>query len=554
MLDKLDSVIRYAAPDNWVAVFGPVPDKALRADLAKAAQARPSARKLRDGMAISVPIGPELWLFWLLAEVPPVSELAAVMSRLQDLSRGLQRLLDDGAPVAAERLVDEQRSAAARPAADGPRSAVEGVAGLTARLKTALGGQARPKQALVAASLLDLLVEAGAIEGGMLLEFTAKGVRRHWLSDSRYRSHAAELRLVAQGLRTAENRALVVRASGESAEHLDAALLARQFGSQTLAGLLPGTGSHGYGLCAFGAAEDSFTLLSGALDLATMLAPPRPLAAERRRWLRRGLIWALLAAAAIWLALPAPIAVTATGEAIAQDTTVLAMPSDGFLKQIHVRPGDRVARGDLLAEFDSPSLRDMLAEEQLNATVETLSAQAALAENRYSDYQISTERLKIVTTRIAQIADRIAGLSVLATVDGEVIEAMPDSITGAFARTGDRIVAIQTSDAMRMKLTFARLDARLVLPDMTGAAYFRGTAGQSFKLRVLTRATVREDPQTGTEAIEAIAEIADPQGVIAGMSGVANLDGPRAPRIVSYGRYAYEFIRKISWTSLGLKL
>ena len=546
MLDKLEAVIRYDRPDTWVVVFGQAPDAALRAELAKTAQARPSARKLREGMVISVPLGEERWLLWQLSEVPPVSDLAAVMARLQDLSRGLERLLADGAPSAA-------LPAPAGQAGPAP-TAAEGVAGLAARLRTVLNGQAKPKQAFVAASLLDILVEYGAIDGGMLVEFTKTGIRRHWLSDSRYRSHAAEMRLVAKSLRTAENRSLVVPASGEDARFLEAALLARQFGSHSAVALLPATDTHSYGLFAFGAKDEALPLLTGALDLATILAAPRTPASERRRWLRRGLVWGILAALAVWLALPAPIAVTATGEATARDLIVVAMPSDGFLKQMHVRPGDRVAIGDVLAEFDSPSLRDMLAEEQLNATIETLSAQAALAENRYSDYQISTERLKIVTTRIAQISDRIAGLRIAATAEGEVIEAMPDSTTGAFARTGDKVAAIQTSDAMRMKLTFARLDARLVLPDMTGTAYFRGTAGRTFALRVLTPATVIEDARTGNEVIEAVAEITDPEGVIAGMSGVASLDGPRAPRIVSYGRYAYEFIRRVAWTSLGLKL
>ncbi len=548
MLDKLEAVLQFERPDTWVVVLGQAPDAALRADLAKSAQARPSARKLRDGMAISVPIGPDRWLLWLLSEVPPVSDLAAVMARLQDLSRGLERLLADGKSGPAV-VAQDPRASTTDGQAPGDR-----VASLTAKLKTLLAGQAQPKQAFITASLLDLLVESGDIEGGMLAEFTKTGIRRHWLSDSRYRSHAAEMRLVAQGLRTTENRALVVPAVGESAEHLESALLARQFGSTTMVSLLPATDAHGYGLCVFGATEASLPLLSGALDLATILAPPRTGASQRRRWLRKGLVWGALGALAIWLALPAPIVVTASGEATARDLTIVAMPSDGFLKRIHVRPGDRVAKGDVLAEFDSPSLRDMLAEEQLNATVETLGAQAALAENRYSDYQIASERLKIITTRIAQISDRITSLRVAATVDGKVIEAMPDSVTGAFARTGDKIAAIQTSDAMRMKLTFARLDARLVLPDMSGTAYFRGTAGRTFDLRVLTPATVQEDPQTGAELIEAVAEITAPDGVIAGMSGVANLDGPRAPRIVSYGRYAYEFIRRVSWTSLGLKL
>ena len=542
MLDKLDAVFQFERPASWSVIFGKLPEATVCADLARTAQTRPSARKLGEGMVISVPLSADCWLFWQLSEVPPVSDLAAVMARLQDLSRGLVRLLPGGVAGPAALAPPE---VAANPALDLPK--------LTARLKVVLGGKARPKPAAVMTSLLDLLVEAGAMDGGMLIEFAAKGVRRHWLSDSRYRSHATEMRLVAESLQASEVRALVVPAVGESAEHLEPALLARQFGSEAVAFVLPAKRAHGLGLCAFGSVAVNLPLLVGALDLATVVAPPKPPGAERRRWLRRCLLWGGALVAAVWLALPTPIAVTATGEAVAQDLTVVAMPGDAFLKVMHVRPGDVVITGDLLAEFDSPLLRDMLAEEQLNATIETLSAQAALAENRYSDYQLATERLKIVTTRIAQITDRIAALRIAATVNGKVIEAMPDSVTGAFARTGDKVAAIQTSPAMRMKLTFARLDARLVKHGMAGSAYFRGMVGRTYVLRILTPATVREDPQTRAEIVEAIAEIQAPDGVIAGMSGVASLDGPTAPRIVSYGRYAFEFVRKFAWTRLGLK-
>jgi len=545
MLDKLDAVFLFERPASWSAVFGALPEPGLRADLAKSTQARPSARKLGGGMVISVPLTADSWLYWHLSEVPPVSDLAAIMARLHDLSRGLGRLSRGAAPAPVTPRAGEESLPPAMPGLD--------LAGLTARLRGALAGRAHPKPAVVRTSLLDLLVEAGAIDGGMVIEFAKTGVRRHWLSDTRYQSHAREMRLVCEALQTPEPRVLTVPAVGESAEVLEAALLARQFGSEAMIFVLPPQGAHRLGLAAFGSMAVDLPLLTGALDLAEVVAPPKPPGAEQRRWLRRGLLWGGAVLAALWLALPTPIAVTATGEATAQDLQVMAMPGDAYLTVMHVRPGDEVVPGDLLAEFDSPQLRDMLAEEQLNATIETLGAQAALAENRYSDYQIATERLKIVTTRIDQITDRIQALRIVATVQGRVIEAMPDSVTGAFARTGDQVAAIQTSAAMRIKLTFARLDARLVTPGMTGTAYFRGTVGRTFEVRMLTPATVRQDPETRIEVIEAIAEIIAPDGVIAGMSGVASLDGPSAPRIVSYGRYAYEFIRKQAWTFLGLK-
>lgn len=547
MLGKLDAVYRFSRPDTWSVVFGPVPDSVQKTELAKTAQERPAARKINSAMVITVPLPSGHWMLWLLAEVPPVNELAAIMARLQDLSRGLDRLQASHATASAN------PHAPAMPGAVQDARTEDQLAGLMARLRNALGGVRYPKQAVAIGAILDLLVEEGVIDGGAVIEFKAKGAARHWLSDSRYRSHAAELRLVAQSLREPEPRSIVVPAVGEDAKDLEAALLARQFDAASLAFVLPALDVHGYGICAFGAKPDAVRILQAAVDMATLIVGPRSPSSVRRLWLQRGVLAAVLAATAIWLALPAPLVITASGEAAAADQALVTVPSDAFLKKVHVRSGDAVSAGSLIAEFDSPSLQNMLAEERLNATVEALNGQSAFAENRYADYQISVERLTIIETRVAQISDRIAALRIVATADGKVIEALPDNVTGAFVRTGEQVAAIQTTDAMRMTLSFARMDAHLIAPGMTGEVYFRGLAGRTYALRILTPATVRKDPQGQFDIIEAVAEVDAPQGVIAGMTGVASLDGPNSPRIVSYGRYAYEFIRKGTWIYLGLK-
>ncbi|MFM2390000.1 MAG: hypothetical protein RLZZ437_1555 [Pseudomonadota bacterium] len=547
MLGKLDAVYMFAQPDVWSVVFGPVPEAAQKAELAKTAQERPAARKINNAMVITVPLASGRWMLWLLSEIPPVNELAAVMARLQDLSRGLDRLQPHLAAM------PESHAALATDGGVQGAKTEDRLAGLMGRLRVGLGDARYPKQTVAIGALLDLLVEEGIVNGGAVIEFTAKGVARHWLSDNRYRSHAAELRLVAQSLRDTEPRSVVVPAVGEDAKDLEAALLARQFDATSLAFVVPAADVQGYGICAFGAKDDAVPLLQAAVDMASMIVGLRSPASVRRLWLRRGVLAAVLGATAIWLALPAPLAITASGEAAAADQALVTVPSDAFLKKVHVRAGDAVSNGSLIAELDSPSLQNMLAEERLNATVEALNGQAALAENRYADYQISVERLAIIETRIAQISDRIAALRIVAMADGRVIEALPDNVTGAFVRTGDRVAAIQTTDAMRMTLSFARMDARLITPGMTGEVYFRGLAGRTYALRILTPATVRKDPQGQFDIIEAVAEVEAPEGVIAGMTGVATLDGPDGPRIVSYGRYAYEFIRKGAWTYLGLK-
>lgn len=536
MLDKLEAVLRLSATGEWSVVFGDLPEAAVLTDLAAMAKARPAARKLSGGMAIAMPMSAGRWTIWLLSVVPPVSELAAIMSRLQELTSGLDRL---------------EPTAAAAPTLTGPTADAGQTSDALSRLRKALPGASRPKIAILVSALLEQLVDSGVILGGAVIAYREDRQKKLWLSDARYRGHRKEIGMVAAAARGEAPLATIVEADSGGDDWLEASILARQFDADSVALVLPERSASGYGVIAFGAKD--LSALQLVSDLCAIVAPIRSRKLQRRRQIRFAVAAAVIGALAVWLALPAPVTVSTTGETVAADMSIVALPAAAFLKRVHVSTGQVIGKGQLVAEFDSPELQEALAEERLNATVETLSAQAALAENRYSDYQLSTERLAIVNTRISQIQDRIAALRVVAPVDGRIVEAVSDSITGAYFQTGQQIVAIQTSDAINMRLRVSRMDANLVRPDMAGRVYLRGLAERSFALTVLSPATVREDPQTRTETVEAMAEVIAPQGVIVGMSGFARLDGPTAPRIVGLGRYAMEFLREETWTILGLK-
>jgi multidrug efflux pump subunit AcrA (membrane-fusion protein) len=263
---------------------------------------------------------------------------------------------------------------------------------------------------------------------------------------------------------------------------------------------------------------------------------------------------AVAVAGAVFLAQPAPVILTTVGTTLAEDVTLVTLPSDAFLTQMHVRVGDRVAQGDLLAEFRSRALDDALAEERLAASIEQLTAQAAFAENDIATFQLANQRLEIVQARIAQLAARQQELRMTAPTAGQVISAMSSNVAGLFGTTGQEVVQLQTTDAMRVAMELSRLDARMVAPDMTGTAYFRGLSQRNFNVTVLSPPSVSIDPNSGAERIVTAARVDEPQGLIVGMTGFLRLQGPDAPRIVGYGRYVAEFIREKSWTYLGLQL
>lgn len=534
MLDRLASVLRLSGQDEVQPILGSLPDAASMVTLREMAQARPAARRIGKGLAISVPLGGSVWHIWILDYVPAVSELAGIMSRVQELSAGIHGLR---APVA---------TAPALPAA-GP--------GVLARLNARMKSTGRAKPEALARMLLDDLVEQGHAAGGAVVLWQGAKANKVWVSDQRFRKSTDEIAAVMGALRQPTDRQLAIAANAPEGEVVEAAVLARQYDAPGLAIVAPAIGASGFGILAFGSAQSDLPALAQAQQILQFSAPPRAVDAQRRRRTRQIMLGLAFLALAVYLAQPAPLVVTVTGTTMGAEVTVAALPSDAYLRKMHVRVGDQVTQGALLAEFYSPALQEAQAEELLNASIEQLNGQSALAENNYAAYQISTQRLEIAQTRLAQIAERQARLQVLAPATGRVISAMPDSLTGNYAPTGEEVAAIQTSSAMRMRLETTRMDARLIGADMRGQVYFRGLTGEAYGLRVLTPAMLRVDAQTGAEHVEALAEIdqGDTARLIVGMAGFARLEGPEAPRIVGVTRYVTEFIRVKAWTYLGLR-
>jgi Barrel-sandwich domain of CusB or HlyD membrane-fusion len=537
MLNKLTTVLLYDSARGWSPIVGELPAASKLTAFVAMAQDRPSARKLDKGMVISVPVRPSQWHYWLLDEVPPVSELADLLTRLQRLSSGFA----DVAPEPANTLT--------APKVAHVDSGV--LQGLANRSKTKGATLSRDVTAKLG---LQHLVETGLAERAVLFRTHAGKVRKVWLSDQRLSNLLDQIKLLATARAGTEASAAIVPANTTVADDLEPALLARQSGQESLALILPPAQSSGYGLIAFGAKDEALPALKDLPDLMMVVAPPKPPIGRARRILRWAVPLAAVLALGVWLAQPAPVILNATGVTIAAEATIAALPEDAFLQSVAVRVGDTVEAGDLLATFTSPRLQEAQSEEQLNVSVEQMNAQAALAENKYGAYQLSTQRAEIAQARLDQLREREAGLTLKAPVAGRVIEAIPSAVTGSFLTTGTPVATIQTSSGFLMSLNLSRMDAWLVKTGMTGQVYFRGLSSKAYVIRIVSPAAVVVDPQSGAESVEALAEVTSPdQGqIIVGLSGYARLDGPVEPRISGYGRYISEFIKVRLWTYLGL--
>lgn len=543
MIERLASFLRVDDRGNAVLVSGVMPDETMLRLLKETLQSRPSARRVGEGMAITVPVSVGEWYIWVLDGVPSVTELAALMPRLQDLSKGIFATL---VPV---------RAAPSAAVTDAPPQTEKALdAPLIARLNARIGERTAPKAEALAKILLDDLVAQGSVEGATFLQWAGGRLKAVWPSDLRYRGQVDQIGLVADAARQDKRRSGVIPADGADEQDLELALLARQAEAGNLGLVLPARGENGYGLVAFGTRPAALPAIETAVDLLSFSARVPTVAIEARRKTRKRILAGVGAALALFLLWPAPLIISTTGNTMGADVTVVALPAEAYLRQMAVRVGDEVKKGDLIGEFFSPSLENAISETELSASVERLNAQTALAKNDYAAYQLAAQRFEIGKKQLENLSHRKETLTLRAPAAGRIISALSSTITGKYTPVGEAAASIQTSDGMLVEVVLTRMDARFVTQGMTGSVYFRGLGGESFGLEVITPATVSYRPDTGEQVITALAKVTNgnQDQLIVGMAGFARLEGDTVPRIVSYGRYAGEFIREKAWTYLGL--
>lgn len=532
MLDQARNI--YVTSSTHVAspVLGALPDQAQRAALSDMFGPKPIARKAFDGLAISVPIAQDQWCIWIFGAVPKATQLPDLIQKTQMVSLGFAAL---GSP------------------AGGGEQALP-LAALSRRVRPI---RARRRRGSVAAMLCDQMVEQGDARVAFLFEWRKQKIGRIWGSDAQIQLDRSALSHVVTDLVRDKPGTIAVSDSDDAPDHLDLFLLGKRHDAENVVLALPAKADGGYGVLLLDPAKKS-TALSRAETYAALmqLAVPLALPEKKRFRMARWAGWAAAAALVAFLAWPTPMRYTVSGTAIPTQTRVAALPSNGTLEDIFVRVGDQVEEGQIVARFHSTALAEARAQEELNISVEDLNAKRAMAENDYGAFQLAEARREIAQTRLQQAEERIARLTVVAPTSGRVIRALPDTVRGGEFGVGADVVEIQVGSGFNMQLAPSRVDARQLVRDVEGAAYFKGLRQSDFRLRLLTPVALETDPTGQHDRLVAMAEITqgDTTQLIAGLNGYARLEGPVRPRIVGLGRYAAEYIRVKAWTYLGLHL
>lgn len=185
---------------------------------------------------------------------------------------------------------------------------------------------------------------------------------------------------------------------------------------------------------------------------------------------------ALLLCAALIMALPVRMSVTAPAEVVARNPLVVSVPFDGILESVAVKPNQVVKKGDVLATMDGTALRNK------SETVgqELLTADAALARTEreaLKDPARLSELNVLKAHREAKEADKkyadelLSKINITAGTDGVVIFSDANALRGKPVQAGEQIM-LMSDPADSELLIRIPVDGMIALDQKMPVNYF----------------------------------------------------------------------------------
>jgi multidrug resistance efflux pump len=195
---------------------------------------------------------------------------------------------------------------------------------------------------------------------------------------------------------------------------------------------------------------------------------------------------ALLAAVLLGL-LVLPVTNEVAGQARLEAYTqrIITTPIDGFLKSVHVRPGDVVRSGQKLAELSDDTLRT----EQRRIGAEAAQTENAVAEAmaKYDRAQIVVQRAKL-DSLLAQkelVDERLGRIQMSAPFDGVVIKGDLGQMLGSPVKRGDVLLTLSEGTAFRVIVAIPEREIADVEVGQAGTLVLAALPDEKIPLRVV---------------------------------------------------------------------
>jgi len=258
------------------------------------------------------------------------------------------------------------------------------------------------------------------------------------------------------------------------------------------------------------------------------------------------LTFAALAAIAT-LFIPIEHRFTATAAIEAKDLQVLVAPQNGFVATSHVRAGESVKEGQLLATLDAQDLN--LAVNKWRS--EQLKNQQAVDLALATRDRVALGRLRADTTRIAAeqalVERQLARAELRAPFDGVVLSGDFSQRLGSAVTQGDTLFTVAASNEYRLVLDIQEHDVGLVSPGQQADVRMSALPNQTWTANVDSVLPVAST-SASANVFRVPAKLSERSGdLLPGMEGVAKIHAGSRSLAWVYTRTLREKLKVLAW-------
>ncbi|MDN5491010.1 MAG: efflux RND transporter periplasmic adaptor subunit, partial [Acinetobacter sp.] len=228
---------------------------------------------------------------------------------------------------------------------------------------------------------------------------------------------------------------------------------------------------------------------------------------------------------------------------------IISTPMQGFIRQVFVRPGDKVKKNQLLLKLDDTDFKIQMAEQQSMLEQAQNQFRVAMAEQNLTDSGLASNQIRQQEAKIQTIQRKITQTNVNSPMDGTVINGDWIQQTGTPIESGKELFQIASQDAYKVILHIADQDIHLVKNGQDGNLKLTSLPDQTFAFKV-TRIMPVASVQNNINGFRVEAKwINSPPALTPGMQGVGKITVGKTNLLFRWSRDFINWMKLKIWSN-----
>jgi RND family efflux transporter MFP subunit len=226
----------------------------------------------------------------------------------------------------------------------------------------------------------------------------------------------------------------------------------------------------------------------------------------------------------------------------------LVAPADGFLRALHVRPGDRVKSGQVLAELAQDDLRLEQHKWESELAQYENTAAAALARADRAQFVVNQSRADEARAQLDLASKQLNRTQIVAPFDGVVIAGDLTQKLGAPVQRGEALLTIAPDQQYRLVIEVDERDIVDVRTGANGHLALGALIGRSLAFEVI-RITPMASAHDGRNFFEVEGKFEGaPSDLRPGLQGVAKIEAGSRTTAWIWTHHFFDWLRLALWS------